>query len=152
MKCARATMFLCGLLLLLAPNVHAEELHMCIRARSLEPGRELLQTRQLKVQFEGAQPSSDLALLLAGRASREKLWPELLVGEVVAAMFDQSLCGNQPTAQLTMRASEEDLAAVAMERARGPGQQPRLDAVSSRAAARPAPPKAPPNGTSSQAR
>jgi len=130
---------------------HAEEAHLCIRGKSFEPGREFLQTRQLMLKIEGPA-AGDLLLTLAGRAVREKLWPELKPDEVQVAPFDEALCGGEPAAELTLTYSPDDLAAIQTERSRGPGDQPRLSAVARSAAGQAAPPKRPPPGAAADAR
>ena len=124
---------------------------LCIRGKSFEPGREFLQTRQLKFNADGPL-LGDLLLLMASRAVREKLWPGLKPDEVHAALFDEQLCGSEPTAELTVTYSADDLAAIQVERSRGPGEQPRLSAVALQSDARPAPLRAPPPGTVSESR
>lgn len=65
--------------------------------------------------------------------------------------FDAALCGSsEPTAELTLRYSADDLAAFALERNRGPGDQPRLRSVASRAEAKPAAAKSAPPGSARQ--
>jgi esterase/lipase superfamily enzyme len=136
---------------LLAPAAAlADETLLCVRGKSFEPGREFLQTRQLKFRADGP-PLGDLLLLVAGRAVREKLWPALKPDEVVVAAFDEQLCGSEPAAELTVVLGFEDLAALEAERGRGPGKQPQLDAIARRSDARPAPTKAPPVGTAASA-
>jgi len=129
----------------------ADEYLLCVRGKSFERGREFLQTRQLKLQANGP-PLDDLLPLVASRAMREKLWPELKPDEVQVTPFDSQLCGNEPTAELAIIYGSDNLQAIQAERSRGPGDQPQLNAVARRSAARPAPPKVPPAGTDPEAR
>lgn len=129
----------------------ADEALLCIRGKSFEPSREFLQTRQLKFRADGP-PLGDLMSLLASRAVREKLWPELKPEEVQVAAFDAQLCGSEPIAELTVSYGTEDLLVIQAERSRGPGEQPQLNAVARRSAARSAPAKTPPPGTVPEAR
>ncbi|MEO4016739.1 alpha/beta hydrolase [Pseudomonas rossensis] len=124
---------------------------LCIRGKSFEPGREFLQTRQLKFHSDGPD-LGDLLPLMASRAAREKLWPELKPEEVHVAPFNEQLCGNEPMAELTVSYVADDLVAIQNERSRGPGDQPRLNAVALQSDAQPAPTRAPPLGTPSDAR
>lgn len=130
---------------------HADELRLCIRGKSFEPGREFLQTRQLKLQTVGPA-ADDVLLALAGRAVREKIWPELKPDEVQVAPFDELLCGNEPTAELTLSYDPDDLTVIQVERSRGPGDQLRLKAVAARSTGQPAPAKMPPLGSAPGAR
>ena len=129
----------------------ASESLLCIRGKSFEPGREFLQTRQLKFHADGP-PLGDLMPLMASRAVREKLWPELKPDEVQVATFDEPLCGSEPVAELTISYGLDELAAIGVERSRGPGDQPVLNAVASRSSAQPAPVKSPPAGSGSEAK
>lgn len=135
----------------LVASAQAEEVHLCIRGKSFEPGREFLQTRQLNLKLAGPA-AGDLLLTIAGRAVREKLWPELKPDEVQVAPFDEVLCGSEPAAELTLSYSPDDLAVIQIERSRGPGDQPRLSAVARGGAGQAAPPKRPPPGTAADAR
>ena len=130
---------------------HAEELQLCLRGKTFEPGREFLQTRRVKVHLDGP-PAGDLLPALVSRAAREKLWPQLRTDEVLVAPFDKQVCGGEPMAELSLRMDSEDLAAVALERSRGPGEQPSLNAIAKRASARPAPPRLPPPDAAANAR
>ena len=129
----------------------ADNILLCIRGKSFEPGREFLQTRQLKFHADGPG-LGDLVPLMASRAAREKLWPGLKPDEVHVAPFNEQLCSSEPTAELTVSYGADDLAAIQVERSRGPGDQTRLNAVARQSDARPAPIRAPPPGTPSEAR
>lgn len=133
-----------------APAVAEEEL-LCIRGKSFEPGREFLQTRQLKLRTEGP-PLGDLLAPVARRAVREKLWPELKADEVQVGAFDAQLCGSEPAAELSVDVTQEDLSVIQAELSRGPGDQPRLNSVARQSAAKQAATKSPPAGTSTDAK
>lgn len=135
----------------LAGGAQAEDQRLCIRGKSFEPGREFLQTRQLLLHIDGPA-AGDLLAMLAARAVREKIWPDLKPDQIYTAPFDDALCGNEPVAELRLRYKPDDLVAIEVERSRGPGEQPRLTAVARAAAGQPAPPKRPPPGTAADAR
>ncbi|WP_300454435.1 alpha/beta hydrolase [Accumulibacter sp.] len=139
-------------LLLLAPvPARCDEIRLCVQGKSFVPGREFVQTRQMRFTTDGP-PLGDLVPLVASRSMREKLWPDLTEGEVRVIPFDAALCGHEPTAELTVHYRADDLAAIAREATRGPAEQTRLRAVARQAAASPAPPRAAPPGTLDTAR
>uniref|UniRef100_UPI001C452783 alpha/beta hydrolase n=1 Tax=Variovorax sp. dw_308 TaxID=2721546 RepID=UPI001C452783 len=150
----RARYFIGGLVTSLclqsAGFAQAETFQLCIRGASFDPGREFLQTRQLKLQVDGPPPG-DMLLSLAGRAVRQKLWPHLELDQVQVALFDDQLCGHEPTALLELTVNAEELANIGKESGRGPTEQPQLNAVAQRAAAQAAPPRQAPAGTPSSA-
>lgn len=129
----------------------AEQIMLCIRGQSFQPGREFLQTRQLKLQADGPA-LGDLLLPLATRAVRDKLWPDLQPDEVHGAPFDAHLCGSEPVAELAVTYTATDLETIRPELSRGPGDQPRLSAVARQSAAKAAPAKEAPIGTAAGAR
>ena len=128
-----------------------QDVRLCIRGESFESGKEFLQTRQLRLTLDGP-PAGDLLLSLAGKAVRDKIWPHLLPEQVVAQAFDEAVCGNEPAAEASIAYSADDLAAMGIERGRGPGESPRTTAVVEKAQARPAPAKQAPAGTPPEAR
>ncbi|MTV36575.1 alpha/beta hydrolase [Duganella radicis] len=125
----------------------AEETLLCIRGQSFVPGRELLQTRQLKMHTEGA-PLGDLALPVAQRGVREKIWPELTLDEVKVAAFDEQLCGKEPAAELSITITDEDYAEIRAELNRGESDIARLNDVVRQAGAKAVPVKPFDKGTS----
>lgn len=135
---------LAAALTLLATTATAETL--CIQGRSFEPGREFMQTRRLQLDIEGPDPG-EFKRLLAARGVREKLWPELQLDEIQVQPFEADLCGQEPLAELTLRTTPEDLAAIHMERGRGPADQPTADKLARGAQGQPAPAKLAPTGT-----
>lgn len=139
------------LCLLGSAPTQANELVLCIQGKSFEAKREFLQTRQLKFRADGP-PLGDLLLPMARRAVREKLWPELKPDEVQVSNFDAQLCGTEPTAELTVNFTQEELIFIKDELTRGPGEQTRLSAVTKRSAVKTAPPKSAPAGTAAGAR
>lgn len=132
-------------------SVLAEESLLCVRGKSFEPDREFLQTRRLTFRADGP-PLGDLLPMMASRAVREKLWPDLKPDEVQVATFDPQLCGSEPTAVIEVRYVLEDMVAIQAERSRGPSDQPRLNAIAQQSFGKLAPTKAPPPGTSPEAR
>ncbi|MCV2350806.1 alpha/beta hydrolase [Paucibacter sp. Y2R2-4] len=143
--------WIAALSLLLPVVATAQVTLMCVRGKSFERDREFLQTRQLKFSADGP-PLGDLLQVVASRAVREKLWPELKADEIQVANFDAQLCGNEPIAELKVSYEQEDLAVILTERSRGAGDQPRLNAVARQSAARNAPAKLPPPGTVADAK
>ncbi|MEF8704680.1 MAG: alpha/beta hydrolase [Candidatus Accumulibacter sp. UW26] len=134
-----------GLLVLTATAGYADDTLLCVQGKSFVPEHEFVQTRQLRFTADGP-PLGDLLPLLAGRGVREKLWPELAADQVQVMPFDAALCGSEPTAELTLRYTADDLAVFERERNRGPSEQPRLRSAEAKpAAARTAPPGTPDN-------
>jgi esterase/lipase superfamily enzyme len=129
--------------ILLSVSAAAEETMLCIRGQSFEPGRELLQTRQLKFRADGS-PLGDLLLPLAKRSVREKIWPELTAEEVQINSFDASVCGREPTAELTVTVSEKDLDEIRTALSRGDGSPARLNDIARHSTAKAAPSKSAP--------
>ncbi len=140
-----------GLLVLTATAGHADETLLCVQGKSFVPGHEFVQTRQLRSTADGP-PLGDLLPLLVSRGVREKLWSELAADQVQVMPFDAALCGSEPTAELTLRYTADDLAAFALELNRGPGDQPRLRSVASSAEAKPAAVRIAPSGAPDNAR
>lgn len=120
---------------------------LCIRGKSFEPGREFLQTRRLNLHVEGPALEENLLLRVASRSAREKIWPQLKAEEVLVAVFDEQVCGNEPLAELTVQITQEDLTRIRQESTRGGSHQPQLTTVANRSVAKQAPPKSAPSGT-----
>lgn len=131
--------------------VISEESVLCVRGKSFEPGREFLQTRQLKFRTDGPL-LGELVAVVASRAVREKLWRDLKPDEIHVTPFDPQLCGSEPSAEIDVYFTPEDITAIQAERSRGPSDQPRLNAIARESSGQPAPIKAPPEGTSPEAR
>lgn len=130
----------------------AQDVLLCFRGKSFEPGREFLQTRQLQLHIDGPA-AGDLLPLLAVRGVQQKLWPQLKLEEVQAMPFDEALCGNESAAQLDLHYDADELASIQAELSRGPGApQPHLDALAQRAAAQAAPAKGTPPGANAALR
>lgn len=147
-----AMRYLVALALLLPAASFADDVLLCIQGKSFEPGREFLQTRQLKFRSEGP-PLGELLNVLVSRAVRERLWPQLKAIEVQVMPFDDQICGKEPMAELAVHYGPADVAAIEeAERSRGVDLLPMLDALARRARAWAAPAKAPPPGTPKEAR
>lgn len=124
-----------------------EETLLCIRGQSFVPGREMLQTRKLKLRTEGAV-LADLLLPVAQRGVREKIWPELARDEVKVAPFDEQLCGSEPAAELSVNVTDQDLVDIREGLSRGDNDNGRLNEVVRQAGAKAAPEKPFDKGTS----
>jgi esterase/lipase superfamily enzyme len=135
---------------LVVPSALAEAVRLCVRAQSFEPGKEILQTRQMELQIDG--PSlGDLLLNLAAMAAREQLWAELKPEQVTAQVFDQDVCGSQPVASMSIKLSAEQLNVMLVERGRGPAESPTTFDVVKQAKGQAAAERKAPAGTPSAA-
>ena len=130
----------------------AETVRYCVRAASFDPAQAFLQTRQLRVTFDGASAGA-LQTPLVQQAARQRLWPEAPdSARIEVETWAVDLCGQAPEATLELTLTEGQVAALGVEARRGPGDMPTARQVATSARATPAPTLAPPVGTAVQAR
>lgn len=142
--------WLCGLFLIgsgMTVAQAAEEVRYCLRASSFDPAQVFLQTRQLRVTFDGA-PAGALQTPLVQQVARQQFWPDAPgAARVDVAPWAADLCGQEPEATLRISLTDEQIAALRAEIDRGPGPLPTAQLVARRAGATAAPDRVAPSGT-----